>query len=417
MTRTNACAIILAGGLSSRMGARFKPLLTLDGVSALAILADTFRRAGVADIIVATGHRALEVTAEATRIGIRSVYNSQYETGMFSTVKAGLTVLSHTASRVFITPVDVPLFRSATVARLLARFEQPNAPAIVYPTFSGERGHPPCIDASIVPDILAHTGNGGLRQALSPFVFEEVPVADANILADMDTPEDYAALRALADRRDIPTPAEAEALLAIEQTPPKGLAHARGVAAVAEALGRALNDAGANLDIALIKAAALLHDVAKGRPHHEAEGGRLLTSLGFGRAADIVAAHRDIDLPADAPLTEREIVYLADKFVFGRWLVPVASRFQQKLDLFADDCEATAAIARRLGNALGVLARVETEAGQKAETIIDAAGFRPGPPPPEAYAAARRQRRGAAPAPRRGDNPPGPQAGGKEACK
>ncbi|EFL50627.1 metal dependent phosphohydrolase [Solidesulfovibrio fructosivorans JJ]] len=387
-TFPDACACILAGGLSSRMGAGFKPLLTLDGQSALALLADTFRRAGITNIVVATGHRGVEVTAEATRIGIRSAYNPEYETGMFSTVKTALAAVPQTCRRICLTPVDIPLFRPATVARLVARLGEADAPPVLYPVFSGERGHPPCLDASVIPSVMAHVGNGGLRQALAPFAFEEIAVPDANILADMDTPEDYAMLRSLAERRDIPTPAEAEALLAIEKVPPQGLAHARGVAAVAEALGRALNAAGANLDIPLIKASALLHDVAKGRPHHEAAGGRLLASLGFDAAAAIVAAHRDIDLPPDAPVTEREVVYIADKFVFGRWLVPVAGRFRQKFDLFAGDAAAQAAISRRREHALRVLARIEAAVGQRAETVIAAAGFRPGPPPAQAYAAA-----------------------------
>ena len=387
--RPGTTAVILAGGLSSRMGSGFKPLLPLAGVSALALVADSFRRAGVADIVVATGHRALEVTAEAARLGIRAVHNPRYETGMFSTVAAGLAALPPGTDRVAVTPVDVPLTRPATIARLLARLDEADAPPVVYPTFSGQRGHPPCLDAAIVPAILAHDGDGGLRRAMAPFAFEEIPVPDANILADMDTPEDYAALRLLAERLDIPTPAEAEALLAIKGVPPQGLAHARGVAAVGTALARALADAGLPLDLPLVKAAALLHDIAKGRPHHEAEGGNLLASLGFDRAAGIVAAHRDIDLPDDAPLTEREIVYIADKFVFGRWLVPVTDRFQQKLDLFAADPEATAAIARRRQNALRVLGRIESLLHAKAEAVIDAAGFRPGPPPREAYEKAR----------------------------
>lgn len=404
----HACAVILAGGLSSRMGARFKPLLPLiGGESALAVVTGAFRRAGVVDVIAVTGHRGREVADEAARIGIRAVYNPDYETGMFSTVKTGLAALPPDCRAVCVTPVDVPLFRPATVRRLLTRLGEDDAPDVVYPTFSGERGHPPCLRADVVPQVLAHVGNGGLRQALAPFSCEEIAVPDANILADMDTPDDYAALRALAPRRAIPTPAEAEALLAIENVPPQGLAHARGVAAVAEALARALNAAGADLDVPLVKAASLLHDVAKGKRQHEAAGGELLASLDFTIAAPIVAGHRDCVLTDDAPLTEREIVYLADKFVFGRWLVPVAARFGQKLDLFADDPEASAAITRRRENALRVLARVEAQTGAKAEAIIDAAGFRPGPPPAEAYAAARKAMRkgddatkGAAPAPR-----------------
>ena len=385
--RPQACAVILAGGLSSRMGGPLKPLLRLAGQTALARLAATFRQAGVADIIVAGGHRQAEIAAEAERLGIRFVYNPYYETGMFSTVQAGLAGLAAVppaAERVLLTPADVPLFRPATVTRLLARATEPGtsgAPPVLYPAFAGERGHPPCLDAALLPAILAFDGDGGLRAALAPYPFEELPVADALTLADMDTPADYAALNVLAARLDIPTPAEAEALLAIQAVPPQGLAHARGVAAVALALARGLNSAGAGLDLSLIEAAALLHDVAKGQPRHEAAGGRLLDSLGFSRAGAIVAAHRDIELPPDAPVTEREIVYLADKFVYGSRLVSVPARFGQKLDLFAQDPEAVAAITRRRRNAMAVLARVEQALPCPVAEVLAETGLLPAGPP------------------------------------
>jgi CTP:molybdopterin cytidylyltransferase MocA len=366
--------VILAAGLSSRMAGPLKPLLPLAGMTALARLADTFRQAGVDQILVAGGHRHQEIAAEAGRLGIQFVHNPAYASGMFSTVAAALAALPP-CRRLLLTPADVPLFRPATVVRLLERAEAPDAAPALYPTFAGQRGHPPCLDAALIPAILAYGGDGGLRAALADAPSEELAVADALILADMDTRQDYAALAILAGRSDIPTPAEAEALLAIEAVPPQGLAHARGVAAVAVALARSLNAAGAALDLELTEAAALLHDVAKGRPHHEAEGGRLLDALGFSRAAAIVAAHRDIDLPAEAPLTEREIVYLADKFVHGSRLVSVADRFGHKLTLFADDPEAVAAITRRRHNALAVLARVSQGLAQPLDAVLAQTGL------------------------------------------
>ena len=370
-------AIILAGGLSSRMRGPLKPLLPLAGQTALARLAATLRQARVTDIVVAGGHRYDEIAAEAARLGLQCVSNPHYETGMFSTVRAALAVLPPTAARVLITPADVPLFRPATVVRLLDRAGAPDAPPVLYPTFAGERGHPPCLDASLIPVILAGSGDGGLRAVLAPYPFEELPVADALTLADMDTPDDYAALNVLAGRLDIPSPAEAEALLAIEAVPPQGLAHARGVAAVAVALARGLGAARAGLDCELIEAAALLHDVAKGQPGHEAAGGRLLDALGFSRAGAIVAAHRDIDLPPEAALTEREIVYLADKFVHGSRLVSVPERFGQKLAIFAHDPEAVAAITRRRRNALTILARVELALSRPLADILATTGLTP----------------------------------------
>lgn len=385
------CALILAGGLSSRMAPRFKPLLPLAGQTPLARLAATFRAAGVSDITVVVGHRAEEAADEAARLGLYTVYNPYFKTGMFSSIKAGLAVLPEEASRFFLTPVDVPLFRPATVRRLLARAAEPDAPPAIYPTFLGERGHPPLLSTAIIPAAMEYAGERGLRCALENFAFEEIPVADACTLRDMDRPDDYAALDVLAARLGIPTPAEAEALFAIQNVSQGGVEHGQAVSKVGVALGQALNAAGLDLDIELIESACLLHDVAKPCPDHEAAGGRLLESLGFDRAAPIVAAHRDIDLPPQAPLTEREIVFLADKFVFGHWLVPVPSRYQQKMDLYADDPEALAAITRRRDNALRVLARVEGRLGAKAEDIIDASGFRPGPPPEAAYAFARQR--------------------------
>lgn len=373
--RPDACAVILAAGLSSRMAGPLKPVLPLAGKTPLSRLADTFRQAGLTDILVAGGHRQAEVAAEADRLGLRFVFNPYYESGMFSTVKAALAAVPRSCRRLLLTPADIPLFRPATVTRLLARAEAPDAPPVLYPTFGGQRGHPPCLDAALLPAVLAYGGDDGLRAALSPFPQTGVAVPDELILADMDTPADYARLDVRAGRLGIPTVAEAETLLAIEAVPPQGLAHARGVAAVAVGLARSLNDAGAVLDLELVEAAALLHDVAKGRPKHEQAGGELLFALGFEAAAAIVAAHRDIALPEGAPVTEREIVYLADKFVHGRQLVPVAVRFGQKLDLFAHDPEAVAAITRRRQNALTVLARVEAGLSRPLPDILADTGL------------------------------------------
>ena len=373
--RPDACAVILAAGLSSRMAGPLKPVLPLAGKTPLSRLTDTFRQAGLTDIIVAGGHRQAEVAAEAERLGLRFVYNPYYETGMFSTVKAALAAVPETCRRLLLTPADIPLFRPATVIRLLARAEAPDAPPVLYPTFGGQRGHPPCLDAALLPAVLAYGGDDGLRAALAPFPQAGVAVPDELVLADMDTPADYARLDARAARLGIPTVAEAEALLATQAVPPQGLAHARGVAAVALGLARSLNAAGAALDLELVEAAALLHDVAKGRPRHEQAGGDLLFALGFDKAAPIVAAHRDIALPPEAPITEREIVYLADKFVHGRWLVPVPVRFGQKLELFAHDPQAVAAITRRRQNALTVLARVEAGLSRPLPDILADTGL------------------------------------------
>lgn len=387
-------AVILAAGLSSRLG-EFKPLVRLGDATLLERAALLLRQSGAEEILAVAGHRAPETLAEAERLGIRAVANPEYATGMFSSVLAGLravAALRPQPDALFILPVDIPLVRPHTLRLLLERFAAcrdglpAHTPAVLHPVFLGQRGHPPLINARHLPELLAWGGDDGLRGGLNALEQRhgavEVPVADENILFDVDDQPALAEARRRLARRGIPTPQEALALLALHNAGERGLAHGRGVAEAALALARALEDnrtradfapnlnPAPGLDFELIEAAALLHDIAKGQPRHEAAGAALLDSLGFHAVARIVAGHRDI-APETAPrLTERELVYFADKLVRGSTRVPVRARFGQKLELFAHDPEATAAIRRRLANALDMQQRIEAAAGAPLHRLV-----------------------------------------------
>lgn len=366
-------AVILAAGKSTRLP-RFKPLLTLGGQSLLARAASLFRQAGVAEILVVTGARTGEVSAEARFLGLRAVFNADFEAGMFTSVRAGLAALPQGIAGALVLPVDIPLLRPATVRLLAERFRASEAEAVL-PTFRGEPGHPPLLAASAIPRVLAWSGEGGLAGALAALDCESLPVADAQILFDVDHEAAFAEAEARLPRLAAASPSEALALLEIHKAGARGLAHGRGVAEVALALARALNARGAGLDLELLEAAALAHDIAKGQAQHEQAGARLLADLGFTRTAEIVAVHRDIDPATVARPTERELVYLADKLVRGPQRVSVNQRFQEKLDRFAGDGEAVAAIRRRLGHALGMQALVERRLGQGLEALLGPVGL------------------------------------------
>jgi molybdenum cofactor cytidylyltransferase len=114
---------------------------------------------------------------------------------MFSSVQAGISRLSPDYQAFFILPVDIPLVKPSTIRRLLIAAEE-NPGKIIYPVFGGKRGHPPLVPAALAPDILGWEKGGGLKAVLRAYekLALEVPVADSNILFDIDTPGDYAAL-------------------------------------------------------------------------------------------------------------------------------------------------------------------------------------------------------------------------------
>lgn len=359
-------AIILAAGFSSRMG-DFKPLMDLGGQSLLGHCAALFRQANVETIAVVTGHRHLEVEALARRLNLLCIHNPDHARGMYSSIRVAVQGLP-TVDGFFLLPVDIPLIRPATVAALTAAFDGRN---VVMPHFNNVPGHPPLLPARLIPIILTHDGQGGLRGLLQkrPTEVQVVPVWDKGVLLDADTPEDFAALRDRLARLTIGEHAEALALARL-LLPEKGLAHGLAVARVAERLGNELNRHGGNLDPDLLYNSALLHDVAKGRLQHETTGAKLLAGLGLGGLAEIVAAHKDARPPISGVLTEKEVVCLADKLVRGQYRVSVRQRFLEKLELYAGDHEACLAIKLRMSNALALQDMVEKTTGRSIATIL-----------------------------------------------
>jgi HD superfamily phosphohydrolase YqeK len=237
----------------------------------------------------------------------------------------------------------------------------------------GMRGHPPLIAGRHAREIAGWHGDGGLKAALVQWepAALDVDVADQNILLDMDTPDDYKLLQEKAVRMEVPTSEECRELMenvlcVAEQI----ILHGRAVAQVATRLGDELNRAGCSLDIPLLEAASLLHDLAKGEPDHAAAGARLLREHGFGVVAEPVATHMDILVNEGDAINASEVLYLADKMVQGERILPLAERFRKKMERCAGDPAIQKIINGRLQSALEIRKRIETRLGRTVEEVL-----------------------------------------------
>lgn len=368
---SETAAIVLAAGHSRRMG-RFKPLLPLGGRPMIHWGIDLFKACGVYEIHVVVGHRHGALAPVLVDLGVETVVNPDFEQGMFSSVKAGIRSLSPDCAAVFILPADIPLVRPATVRQLLEHFD-PERTKVVVPCFGQHPGHPPLIARSLASSILAADGAGGLRAELARWPAEtlQVPVADRFILQDADRPGDYQALDAVCHRRTIPADEECDAILAGLGPGADGIIrHGREVARVAEILTSALQQAKISLDVQLVRAAARVHDLAKGTPDHARVGAERLRSLGFDAVADIVACHHDIAINPRDPVSEKEVVYLADKRVAGDRVVALEERFAAALVRHGDIPDARVNIQRRKAQALAIQARIEAAVGRSVDDLL-----------------------------------------------
>jgi CTP:molybdopterin cytidylyltransferase MocA len=362
---------------------RPKALLPLGPGTLIEQAVALFREAGLRDILAVVGHRREELAALLGAAGARVVVNPHYDAGMFSSVQAGIGQLDPAATGVFVLPVDVPLVRPWTLRHLGAVFAA-RPTRILVPTFAGQPGHPPLIPAALAPEIAAFRAPGGLRAFLTSRRerLQAVEVPDRHVLFDVDRPADYAALRARWRTRDVPTPAECAVIMtAIHPTPLALRGHGDEVARVADALARALEEAGEALDSGLLQAAALLHDLAKGHPGHARTGAAWLRDMGFDAVAALVADHGDREPAPDGGLSPADLLYLADKCVIGQRRVDPEERFDAAQARFGGDPQAGRQIQRRRLATRTIRRRLETRVGRSLATILRTGGMPPGSAP------------------------------------
>ncbi len=184
-------AVVPAAGYSRRMGA-FKPLLPFGGATVIERVIATIREAGVETIRVVLGWKADSVIPVLERSAVPWVMNERFADGMYASVQAGVRSLPTDVGAFFLLPGDMPLVRAATLIRLAAEWGgRPGA--IVYPCYGGRRGHPPLIGGLHIPEILGEAPPDGLRTLLARHAecARDVPVADAGVVTDLDTPDDY----------------------------------------------------------------------------------------------------------------------------------------------------------------------------------------------------------------------------------
>ena len=211
-------AIVLAAGLSSRMG-RFKLTLPWGDHTVIGQVVATLEAAGVDEIIVVTGNRADEVVSALAGTIAYAVHNPDYAAGeMLSSIQAGVREVAarqglksppsrsthRAAGESRLKPAedapaallclgDQPQMQVATVQAVLSAGEADGWDRIVIPSYRIRAGHPILLPDWLWPEILGCTGT--LRDVMAGrrdrtrFLVVDTPT----ILADLDTPEDYEA--------------------------------------------------------------------------------------------------------------------------------------------------------------------------------------------------------------------------------
>lgn len=194
--RPRVAGLLLAAGSSRRMGSRHKLLVPIEGRAMVARAAEVLCAAGLSEVVVVTGDRAEEVQAALGDLPVRFVHNPDHQSGLASSLKAGLQALGPDIDGALVALGDMPWVKPETIGALTDAFALSAAGAICAPFVGGKRGNPVLWARRYFPEILGLSGDSGARELLARHAdaVRQVEVDDPGVLWDVDTEEALLAL-------------------------------------------------------------------------------------------------------------------------------------------------------------------------------------------------------------------------------
>lgn len=168
-----------------------------------------------------------------------------------------------------------------------------------------------------------------------------------------------------------PTKEECLEILKDHGTPEHVVAHCREVARVAVSIGSELNRHGYGLDMGLIEASALLHDVARTEKNHDEAGARLLEEKGFNEEAGIVRVHMHYpEFSSPENIDETDIMCLADRLVLEDRYVGIDKRMEYIINKRKADKKVEAIIRAKIEDAKDFISSIEHITGLNMEDMV-----------------------------------------------
>src|SRR5581483_4820969 len=157
----------------------------------------------VDEVVVVLGGAAEAVQAELADLPLRTVVNPRYADGLAGSLRVGVEGLAPDSEAVVVLLGDQPLMRRDVIVALIERFRHGDV-LLVVPVYAGTRGNPVLFGRALYPELCAQEGDTGARAVIRRHLGRAalVEFADATPQLDVDTWEDYEAVRALVERRD-----------------------------------------------------------------------------------------------------------------------------------------------------------------------------------------------------------------------
>jgi len=185
----NITAIILAAGTSSRFGDKNKLLKPFMDSSIFGHVVKTMTNLPIAEVILVTGYEHEKIAEAIKHSNVHIIHNSEFQTGIASSIKCGVSAASQKTEGYMICLGDMPFITMDYIKNLLDIFINSKTPSIIVPTFQYRKGNPVIFSKNFIDDLLKIEGDKGAREVIDnhPDSIIEVQIHKETYFFDVDT--------------------------------------------------------------------------------------------------------------------------------------------------------------------------------------------------------------------------------------
>ena len=184
-------AILLAAGQSTRMNGVNKLIKITKGKPLIEHSIINILESSVDELIIVTGYQnnILEKVIKKYK-KIKVIYNSQFESGMASSLKIGIKNLSKESKAFFVCLGDMPMINKKIYNELI---KHANDAEVVIPTFKNQQGNPILFSITMKNQIMNINGDIGAKEILKKNNDKilNLPINDEAILMNYNTIENF----------------------------------------------------------------------------------------------------------------------------------------------------------------------------------------------------------------------------------
>ena len=194
------CGIILAAGEGKRMG-KVKLTLPLGDKQLIEWVLQAAKLTPLDKYFLVVRPEDKEIIKTGKKWGAEIVLNSEYRSGMSSSIRKALhKISSEELVGFFVLLGDQPLINPSILYKMLLAFT-PDKKEIVVPFYKDRQGNPVFFDGYWKDELMKLSGDVGGRSLIKahPERIKRFKISDESILLDIDREEDYEKMKSIFD--------------------------------------------------------------------------------------------------------------------------------------------------------------------------------------------------------------------------